>query len=264
MLKRIIQLQDIAGVTAGGTAIINCPIGYRYHDIHLVASGGADLTPATCVGNITCKLGSKVQRRITASHLDIVNSLQGSAYAANTFLTGTSEQYHIPMFFGEPWRKRVTDQDALAWQTGWLGKNGTFQIEVELLAAATSPKLTAFATVDDFDSGKPHGIMKYYSYNFGAPNSENASVVTLDRRDFYSQISVIGISDSFISAISRSKLTVSGVEVFHQNSRENYAWLKSRGMNPNALTSGEVVDGSSFHIVFEFSPPAWGWSASRW
>ncbi len=52
MLKRIIQLQDIAGVTAGGTAIINCPIGYRYHDITLVAAGGADLTPGTCVGNI--------------------------------------------------------------------------------------------------------------------------------------------------------------------------------------------------------------------
>jgi hypothetical protein len=242
MVKRIIQLQDISGVSAGGTAIVNCPVGYRYHDINLVLTGGADLTVATAFGTISAKLGGKVQRRATAEHIDAINTLQGAGYAAYTQGSSTSEVYHLPIFFAEPWRKRTVDQDALAWQTGWLGKTGTFQLEVGIGSGTSSPKLAAFATVDDFDSGKPHGIMKWYSYNDSASDPE--SFVNLDKRDFYSQISLWPGNSVYASEVS---LRIGGVELIQKwTAHQIYTWLLRRGMNATAPANGVPT-----HLVFD-------------
>src|SRR5262245_15112792 len=128
--KRRIQLDDIQGIGAGKTAIINCPIGPRYHDITLVLGNSAALngnapTVSSIVGNMRVLMGGKVQREHTGARLDLINTAEGATFASQSAVSGGANgtgRTTLPIFFQEPWRKRTIDQDSLAWQTGFLNR----------------------------------------------------------------------------------------------------------------------------------------------
>ena len=247
-LKRRIQLDDIQGVGAGKTAIINCPIPYRYHDITLVlgnsaAGNGNAPTVASIVGNIQLKMAGKTQREHTGTRLDVINTAMGSIFASQAAVSGGANgtgRTHLPIFFQEPWRKRLADQDSLAWQTWFLNRaTQTFQILVDIVSGIT-PVLTAFATIDDFaDPRKIAAIMKWFSTDF-AVTATPATFVGLEQRDLYSQISLFDTSDA--KSVTNARLTMGGVEQHNLSSVENTTKLKGADMNPAA---------GAYHIVFD-------------
>jgi hypothetical protein len=181
---RVIQLRDIQGVATGNTAIINCPKGPRYRRIVLtLQDSGALTTAAPAVNGVALEmkviLGSKTVRRLTATQLDYLNTLNGAQYgnygvAGST--NGTGKTY-LPIFFEEPWRKRADFQNGLAVETGWLDSNGVFQIQVALTGA--TPVIGAYAIVDDYSSGKPNPIMKMYS------DDANTAAASLDLANLF-------------------------------------------------------------------------------
>src|SRR5581483_6902842 len=212
---RKIQLSDIVNVGAGKTVLISCPKGPRYKYIGLqigntAAGNGNAPTAGAIIDQINIILGSGVQRHVTGANLDIINKAMGkdADYSAQAVITGGANgtgRTIVPIFFEEPWRKRLDYQDGLAWQTGFLGTNDVFQLQVKLQGGIT-PDLTAFAVVDDFYNGKgPHPIMKWSSED--APTT--SSIKSLEnilqvypKDDMLSQISLMQTSDAqTISAI---------------------------------------------------------------
>lgn len=263
MIKRRIPLPDISAVAASGTALINCPIGPRYHGIYLSFGDSAGLTTAIPVfGSITTpalvkeirvKLAGREQRRHTAQQLDAINAemCNGSSfgslgYSATAVAGGRRV---LPIFFSEPWRQNRLQRDALAWQTGHLGATGTLQVEVDLLTAVTGvPTLSAYAIVDDFIGGKPHAIMKWFTTVVS--NSGTAvEVSTLARRDLYSQITCF--QNTVPSFITRAKLVAGGTILHDLTAVENAALLKMSDMNP--VTVGLTQGTSQYSIVFDHS-----------
>lgn len=248
MVKRCIQLKDITSVAAGRKAVINCPLGPRYHRIGLVLGNSAAAnanapTVSAIAGEVTLLMNGAIQRRALASHIDAINTGMGSDFASQAYTgsgNGTGRRM-LPIYFGEPWRKRLADQDALAWQTGWMDRKGTFQVEVQL-AADVTPVLTAFAIVDDFNGGKPHGIMKWFSYDFPAVGSP-VQINTLERKDLYSQISLFNTIEDTPKSVSAVRLVVGGVEIHDLTYNENANLLKNTQMNPAA---------GRYDVVFDF------------
>lgn len=247
MIKKKIQIRDISAVAASRAAIINLPIGPRYHYIGLTigdtgAGNGNAPTNSAIINEIRILMNGKIQRRITGTRLDTINTAMGAEFAMQTLVSGGANgtgRSLLPIFFNEPWRKRLADQDALAWQTGWLrDQQGRFQIECDLNAAIT-PVLTAFAITDNFDSGKPNGIMKWLTNDFNAVGTP-VEISTLERKDLWSQITFFDTTGG--QTVDRVRLVAGDLELHDVTRQENTAFLKHVDMNPAA---------GSYHVVFD-------------
>lgn len=239
MLKSRLQLRNVQNVAASKTALIEIPCGQRFHYIvllHAYASGAAD-TIAAAQANVTeirVKSNSRVQRIMSGTQLRDLNVLNGTGY--DYLGLPITSKVSMPIYFGEPWRETPADQDALAWATaGWA----SFEIEVDL-GAAVSPTLSAYAVVDDFvpAQGTNPGIVKWDRKSF-VPGSTSYDVSTLDRRDFYQQISIYPDSGAS-QAPSKVTLRRNGTILHELSSTANTALLTNSQMTPAASgrTSG--------------------------
>ena len=87
MLTRKIQLKNLSAVTAGRTTVITCPVGPRYHSVVLVAgyaiASTAAPTPLQMFGEIRCNYGGAIQRRVSGTRLDLINTAMGAEFASN-------------------------------------------------------------------------------------------------------------------------------------------------------------------------------------
>lgn len=190
MIKKRLQIRSVTNVAASKTAVIDIPCGQRYHYIELLhgysAGTNTIVAAATNVSEVRIKSNSRVQRVVSGTQLRDMNLLNGTQYDC-LGLPNTAPGVGFPIYLAEPWRDTPADQDALAWSTyNWQ----SFQIEVDLGAAAT-PTLSAFAVVDDFipPQGSNPGIVKWIRATL-VPGGTSYDVVTLDRRDWYQQISL--------------------------------------------------------------------------
>lgn len=243
------QLKDVNSVAQDRTALIVVPNGPRYKSITLVLGDTAKTgtgvpTVADIIGEIRCNYLNGIQRRVTGTQLDVINTAMGAGFASQAY-TGASGnglgRRHLTLYFWEPWRKRSFDQDALAWQTGFFGKGDRFLIEVDIKPTATSgtPLLTAYAKYDYFNGGKPHSIMKWDKNDIPAIGTP-IEYAKLDRKDAYSQFSLFDTSDA--KTIDRVRLTQGAVEIHDLTSAENTTLLKNNDMNPAA---------GAYHVVFD-------------
>lgn len=168
-LKRISQLPALTGVVAGDTATLDIPIGPRYQVLWLRVSDGNNADASTIIDELRLKVNGKVQRIMTIAELDGLNSLMNDpAYnvitqdggtkaitQARSIVTPGAGMYsifktaakvtYVPIFFAEPWRPFAVAEE-LAWGTGNLS---TFQLEVDVAAAANAPVIQAYAEVDN-------------------------------------------------------------------------------------------------------------------
>ncbi|MGO8839474.1 MAG: major capsid protein P2 [Limisphaerales bacterium] len=252
MSVRRIQLKDITAAASGKTAIIKCPIGPCYRGIFLemgnTAAGDAHGPAASALANeIRVVLGSTPQRRCTAAQLDVINTAMGAAYASDAY-DGTGNGLglrHLPIFFYEPWRERISnssvDLNALSWTTNWLGANDVFQVEIDL--AAITPALSAYAIVDDTTSNGPRGIVKWYPKDYGT-TAATLSIASLFQGikagDLVSQISLFDTSDA--KTVTLAQLDINGKRRWDLSANEQLTLLKKRNMNPAA---------GAYHIVFD-------------
>jgi hypothetical protein len=254
----LIHLRDIQGVAVNAIAIVNCPKGPRYRRVVLeLQDSGSGSTAAPAVSAITntdikVVLGTKVVRRALGTQIDLVNTLNGSQYAsygvAGAANGGGITQ--LPLYFEEPWRKRADFQNGLACETGWLGANDVFQIQVPIQGTTTTPVLNAWAIVDGFSSGKPNPIMKWF------PNDVNTAAATASysnltqgapANDLIESISLLNTSDA--KFVSKVRLLLNGTLVYDDITfDEQTMMLKNADMNP---TGSSVTGANAFHIVFD-------------
>ena len=222
--NRKVQLLDISGVRAGGTAVITCPKGPRYKTIVLEfqdAGAGNTAAPGTAfAGEIDVILGSQKVRGVNATYLDLINSGQGAKYAS-IGVAGAANGggvTRLPIFFEEPWRKRADYQNGLAVETGWLGKNDVFQVKVAIAAGVTTPVLSAYAIIDDYSSGKPNNIVKWESQDINC-NGSTVQIANpfggMPGGDLISELSFFDPSDSTAQSktVTKARLVINGVAV---------------------------------------------------
>ncbi|HXC34260.1 MAG TPA: major capsid protein P2 [Candidatus Acidoferrales bacterium] len=254
----ILHLRDIQGVGVGATAIINCPKGPRYRRIILeLQDSGFGSTAAPAVSAITntdikVVLGSKVIRRALGTQIDLINTTNGAQYASYGVAGAANGGgiTYLPIFFEEPWRKRADFQNGLALETGWLGGNDVFQIQVPIQGTTTTPVLNAYAIVDGFSSGNPNPIMKW------VPNDVNTAAATLSLNnlfqgapatDLVESMALLNTSDA--KFVSKARLIMNNTVILDDVTfDEQTVMLKNADMNP---TGSSVAGANAYHIVFD-------------
>lgn len=237
MDKYRLKLRNIANVAASSTALIELPIGPRYHTVLLEHGfGGGTNTIAGAASNVSevrIKVNGRVQRVFSGTQLRDLNLLNGTAYDIQGGPTPNTIPVQIPIYFAEPWRKDAQDQDRLAWETsGW----DAFSIEVDL-AAGTAPTLTALAVVDGFVSGvspAQRKIAKILRTQIAAAGT-SLDFSQLDRRDWLQQISLYaGTGGTAADYYSLVTLRRNG-QILHEVTKSlNKALLLNNGMTPAA------------------------------
>lgn len=157
-VKRVIPLPQISGSNAGTTWTVTVPVGpRRYHMISLEytsgAAGGATQTQMeTDITEIRVNLNSTVQRRMSAKQMNVLNAEKGKSVTAGS----SGVPGYLSILFSEPQRKGVQAREATAWGMNGVG---SFTIEVDIASGATSPKLAAWAVIDDIPAA-PASIVK--------------------------------------------------------------------------------------------------------
>lgn len=252
MVKYTIPLRNIQNVASSRTALIDLPIGKRYHRIILEAGYAAGTNTlvgmAAHIAEIRLKINGRVQRVYSGTQLRDLTLLQGVAYDWQG-LPNTAPGVAIPIYLAEPWRTSPQQRDAMAWETsGWQ----SFQLEVELGAVgsqtALSQTLVAHAVVDNFVSGKPpeqRAILKQLRQSSPA-GGVAFDIATLERRDFLTQISIY--PDSGASrVITKVTLRLNGESVHEVTGTANFAYNSGAGMFPTA--SGRTA--SMYDLVLD-------------
>jgi hypothetical protein len=269
-LKRISQLPSFNGVAASQTATLDLPVGPRYHVIWLVADNTGHDTALTIISQIRVKVNGKVQRTMTATQLNALNTLMQACTATHGTSATFEYAYHdsgttnmIPIFFAEPWRPEIVSKEGLAWATGDLS---TFQIEVDISSGA-GPTLSAFAEVDNavvttegVQRAQPMGpIVKWNRFNIPFTGAGVLNVQTIPRRDVILQLSLWHTADAHISEY---QVKADNYEWRNLTELQNACLLRSRGMTPTV--SG---DGAAYRtdIVFDYDdfPPGAGLRADN-
>lgn len=252
MIKRRIQLRNVQNVALSKTALIELPVGPRYHQVwltHGFGGVGAD-TVAGAYANmleIRIKVNGRVQRTMSGADLRALNILNGSSYDSasaerptTVVAPAVAGGVNIPIFFAEPWRKSGADQDRLAWQSArWE----SFQIEVDL-STATTPTLVAHAVVDDFVSKPdvvPPLICKWIRQSVGASGTM-FDISSLDRRDLLQQISIKEPTIANSKNIKSVVLRMDGMVLHEMTATANAALLINNGMTPVAARYDVVLD----------------------
>ena len=218
---------------AGKTALLQLPLNYRYHSIHLVctafpATSGKKISnlPTGAVGtawinDIRVRMNGRIQRTHTADELNRMNSVNGSAYAAVTVPKASTNDCDygqvLPIFFAEPWRE---DQPQKEFGAIPAQRLTDFALEIDLgtplddasTAAASTPTITAFAIVDigDQPGANNNGLIVGKVFRLSLAASTGPSVVidvpNLDRRDLYQAIHV-DLSGGVVATPNATKLS---------------------------------------------------------
>lgn len=194
MVKSRLQIRNVQNVAASKTALIDLPIGPRYHTIFLAhgysAGTNTIAAAATNISEVRVKVNGRIQRRVSGTQLRDWNLLNGTAYDC-TGLPNTSPGVTFPIYFAEPWRSDAADRDSLAWATSlW----SSFQLEVDLGAAST-PTLVAYAVVDALPGAAGAGIMKIIPFQVPAAGT-SFDISQIDRRDWLESLQIYQDSGS--------------------------------------------------------------------
>src|ERR1051326_3070302 len=243
MVKQSIELRNVQNVAASKTALIELPVGKRYHQIILQHgySAGTNTVAGACtnIAEIRVKVNGRVQRVMSGTQLRDMNILNcdeqlaggtaRSSYDGNG-VPNTAPGVALTIFFAEPWRESKSDQEALAWPTNGFD---SFQIEVDFGAAST-PTLSAWAVVDNFQAKGPVSIVKWLRQSFAASGT-SFDISTLDRRDWVQQLSIYPDSGAS-NAITQVTLRLAGNVLHELTGSANQALLLGNRMTPLAAS----------------------------
>lgn len=248
--KYPIKLRNVSNVAASKTALIDIPVGPRYHTIileHGYASGTNTVAAAcTNISEIRVIVNDRVQRVFSGTQLRDLNILNGVAFDCQG-VPNTAPGVSIPIYFAEPWRKDSASQDALAWQSRNFK---SFRIEVDLSTAST-PTLVASAVVDQFvatDSLGKEIVPMFVTLRRQQVAAAGTSfdITTIDKKSLLQQISLYpdsgGSNAATIVTVRRD-----GQIVRELTKSANFALLSNNDMTPTA--SGRTA--SVFDLVFD-------------
>jgi len=281
MATRKIILPSPNTVSASATSLISCPVGpaYRYRAIHIkmgVLSGGTAVaatalptgssTTAGYGGDIRLKINGRVQRLHSCAQLAKLNGINGTAYATSTWGAATASKKYgqvLTIWFAEPWRKSLGQQDALAFPSSRVN---TLEVEVDFGALPTygsSFNLSAWAEVDSEAASDIHKdapvVSKVFRQNItgGTAAGSAVDITTLDRRDLYTTLvadlgstAMPGTAANGITVATagdysaKLKITANAVDI-HDVPKDVAALIHSgNGLNPSQFDLEAVLDSS--------------------
>jgi hypothetical protein len=252
--KYPIKLRNVSNVGDSKTALIDVPVGPRYHYILLelgYSSGTNTIAGALAhITEIRVLVNDRVQRVFSGVQLRDLNILNGTAFDCQG-LPNTAPGVSLPIYFAEPWRKDSASQDALAWQSRNFK---SFRIEVDLSAAIASsgtPTLVASAVVDDFIATDSMGkeitpMFVTMRRQQVAAAGTSFDITTIDKKGLLQQISLYpdsgGSNAATIVTVRRD-----GDIVRELTKSANFALLTNNDMTPTA--SGRT--SNIFDLVFD-------------
>lgn len=287
--KFIIPGPPVVGAAASTTCTADLIIGPRYHVIWLefltgtITSGSLSLL----AGLIRLKVNGRVQRQVTATELNAINTLNGSAYrgliysgasgsgvgytsygyvghdgvfytaAGSSTLTSAAYYVRIPIFLAEPWRKQYAATDLMAWPTQWAngkGLIGTFQLEVALGSGAQTNGLKVINEVDyqtgaiDANGNPVLQVSRWNQYNF---------TLTASATDQEYYITTLPRADiyqqlSFFSSNAAGFLTGLKVKVENNLIRDVTRGLMDISNLAREMNPANSADLTQAHVVFDF------------
>ena len=244
--KYPIKLRNVSNVAASKTALIDIPVGPRYHTIVLEHGYSAGTnTVAAAMTNITevrVIVNDRVQRVFSGTQLRNLNILNGTTFDCQG-VPNTAPGVSLPIFFAEPWRKDSASQDALAWVTAGFK---SFRIEVDLSTAST-PTLVASAVVDQFQPAKDvTPLFVTMRRQQVAAAGTSFDITTIDKKNLLQQISLYpdsGGSNAATIVTARRD----GQIVRELTKSANFAINTNNDMTPTA--SGRTAN--IFDLVFD-------------
>lgn len=141
------RVTGINGVAAGGVATVEMPVGRRYHGLTLYyKTNAAQATIEADISYIRLLVNGVLIRDINVAELYKDNIANGRAFVLG----------EIPIFFSEPWRASVFQEEATAWD---VMDERTFTVQVAIAGGAAAPTLSAIAQFDyvrnDGKEGRP-------------------------------------------------------------------------------------------------------------
>jgi len=140
-MRNLRKMPSPNSVGAGQTATFDLPTGaVKYHSLMFkYQESGAPANQAnieTDLTEIRINVNGRTQRVFSAAQRNKINAFYGIPFS-----TGLLKE-----FFSEPWRRTPQGEDALGWGTDGLA---TLQVEVDIVAGATSPVLDLWAEISD-------------------------------------------------------------------------------------------------------------------
>lgn len=259
MVKRKIALRNIQPPAIGATAIIDLPVGYRYHSIGFNFGYTTGSGTPTAANNITglaeirvVANGGNVIRRVSGKELRDMNILNGTQYDIVDNSASTVSSVDHTMNFAEPWRDSAADRDALALATRWNGGQlSSLQLQIDITTpggtSPSAPTLTAFAIVDLAVPDRQPGVVKWIRQD-----------ITASGTSFDAKIDALGILQAIHfypesgGSLQQSKTTVrQGDVILHELTKaQNIAFLQAAGMTPETTNRNSTTKKMT-DVVFD-------------
>lgn len=249
-MLRIKQLPTFDSVAAGKKAVVDLPLGLRYHALWLELGNNAIAANAIAdlVDDIVIKINGKPQRTHSGTQLNDLNGLNGSAFLLSA--SGTNGQadrrLYLPIWFAEPWRKTQSEVASLA-----LRANGieSFQVEVNVKAGLASPIVQGWYEFD-YDNRDIGLISKAIRQDYSAVGTSR-DITSIDKRDFVEAVHLFPTSDG--KYVSEVKLTANGEEI-----RDRITYLQNRATLLGRQMIPDTVAAPRYDLVFDYDDPVNG------
>jgi hypothetical protein len=200
-----------------------------------------------------------------ATQLDLLNRINGAIYAAQAYgnrAINNENGLILPIFFSEPWRKDISQQDVMALPSARLN---TLEIEVDFAALPTNGVAFKFSATAEVDSGDQPGadksglvIGKVFRQNLSGGTAAGYSVDlnTLDRRDLYQAIyanlgsdvapgtAAAGITMTAATGLQNAKLQLkaNSTVIAEVDKESAYGIHAQNGLNPGQFDLECVLD----------------------
>jgi hypothetical protein len=241
-MRSFIVMPGFNGVASGQTASISMPVGgITYHKLQLSyfctnAGNGNQANAEAHLTEMRLKLNGKIQRRFSARDLDSINALFNRSFQAN----GTSAV--MEMYFSKPWARTPRNEDVLAWG---MNDVASFQLEVDIAAAATGPTLAAKAEVE-YVARNTGVIEKWRKFNqpVGATGHNINNTLPKIVNEAYAEIHAFPVTATDITDVT---VTVDNIIRFQALNGDNNVLLHGEGWTPQ--TSGGA-GGGLFSVLF--------------
>jgi len=231
-------IAGIEGVASGATATIKIPTNRRLHILRLFAAG-TNAVPAAVWGKdvideVFLYVGGRLIQTVTGQEIEDILTLNGQPFTAST--DGS------PLFFSEPWRSSVMDEQVSAWD---LFGVSDMTVKVKLKTGLTGVTLSAVMSHDDGfttgSNGRVLNIVKRTPFFFNAGTSFDITALDTDK-----PIHRIYLYPAAGVTINEVKVVVNDTQTVHEmTANENAAFLKDFKL---AFTPGA---GTRYPVVFD-------------
>lgn len=235
----------IAGITVGASdadSTIPIPVNRRLHLIRLYAYGLAGAVAkygADVLSDISIYVGTRLVRQLLAQEaLDIAKT--------NGLAITPSATVGLPLFFSEPWRASVMDEQVSAWDV--FGQSAV-TIKVRTKTGLTGVTLSAVLVSDDGFTTNAKGervlnIIRQEPINLGSLGTT---------ADIISPVIPVDLPIQRIYVYPAAGVTIAAVKVTIDDSREVFNLTQAQNVNMLADYSmvAEEGPGKVFPVCFD-------------